>query len=170
MDKKYIDCELTSKEIFAILFREGLKVAKRKKKNKISDEEAIVLFYFFMRPFKEYDYYNNNNEVMKTFVEEDEVIAAIYKDMSNVVHCAHKEEYKLEVDERTEINFLTKLPFKAALRLFVALACSVLGEKKVKKFMDKTPFKFEKYGDEEARKRYHDKCDKKDFKAIACNQ
>lgn len=170
MDKKYIDCEFTSKKIFAIFFREGLKIAKRKKKNKISDEEAIVLLYFFMRPFEEYDYHNNGNKVMKTFVEEYEVSAAIYKDMSNVVHCALKEEYKSEVGERTDIKFRTKVPFKAALRLFVALACSVLGEKKVKKFMDKTPFKFEKYGDEEARKRYHDKCDKKDFKAIACNQ
>lgn len=166
MDKEYIDCELTSKEIFAILFREGLKVAKRRKNNKISAEEALVLLYFFMRPFEEYDYYNNANEVMKTFVEEDEVIAAIYKDMSNVVHCAHNEEYNSEVDERTDIKFRTKVPFKAALRLFVALACDVLGEDKVKKFMDETPFKFEKYGDEEARKRYRDKCDRKDFKAI----
>lgn len=166
MDKKYIECNLPPKEIFTILFKEGLKIAEREKKGKIITADAMVLLFFFMRPFKEYDFKVNKNKILEDFVENGEIDDAAFKDMSHVIHCAYEEDEHKSIIERKAIEFQTSMPFKVAIRIFVSLAISVLGEDIVEKIMDKTDFEFEKYGSKDGRKRYEDKCKKKNFEPV----
>ena len=157
MAKKYIDIDVESKEIFSILFREGIDIAARKFNDEISDKHAVILLYYVMRPFEKYDFHNQNNKIMKIFSADEEIFKSMFSDMSDVAHSACRNEDNLHVEDRKKISFRTKTTFKGAFRIFVALARSILGKDTVKKIMKSCGIKFKKYGSKKSREHYVEK-------------
>ena len=150
----YIECKINSKERFRQKFLEGLRIAEQKFADKISREDALIQLYDLMRSFEEYDFHACNSKILNRFTGDQKLIYTIYHDMSISDHGTNFYGKDLSIDSRRDLKFKTKMKFKGALRLFIALARNVIGKDSVKEIMNSTSISFKKFGREKNLKKY----------------
>lgn len=148
---------MNSRKILSQKFIDGLRIAQQKFDGDILREEAMIKLYDLMRPFEEYDYHNSESTVMHRFTEDEKLIAAVYRDMSIADHSTNFRGKSLPIDSRRKLKFKTQMKFKAALRIFIALARNALGKDSVKQIMSKSEISFKKFGREKSLKKYLNK-------------
>ena len=148
------DVKINSRKILSRKFLEGLRIAEQKFADEISREDALIQLYDLMRSFEEYDFHACDSKILKDFTDDPKLINAIYRDMSNVDHGTNFHGKNLLIDSRPDLKFKTKMKFKAALRLFIALAKNALGKDSVKEIMESTSISYKKFGSKKKLTKY----------------